>query len=101
MGSWPPQASHKVSATLTIATAVSGAYRLPHGTRQADQKHCKGKVVVGADTLGKVLLEFPHEDTGLGALHLYGELKQLKIGLSFALSELPKQNFFQKIIRLI
>jgi hypothetical protein len=41
--------------------------------------------------MGKVLLEFPHEDTGLGALHLHGESKQLKIGLSFALSELPKQ----------
>ncbi len=49
----------------------------------------------------KMLLELPHEDAGLEALHLHGESEQLKIGLPFALSELPKQNFFQKIVRLI
>ncbi len=48
-----------------------------------------------------MLLELPHEGTGLEALHLHGELKQLKIGLPFALSELPKQNLFQEIKRLL
>jgi hypothetical protein len=48
-----------------------------------------------------MLLEFPNEDAGLEALHLHRELEQLKIGLSFALSKLPKQNFFQEIKRLI
>jgi hypothetical protein len=42
----------------------------------------------------KMLLKFPHEDAGLEALHLHEESEQLKIGLSFALSTLPKQNFF-------
>ncbi len=45
----------------------------------------------------KMLLELPHEDAELEALHLHGESEQLKIGLLFSLSELPKQNFFQKI----
>ncbi len=39
---------------------VSGAYHLPHGRRQANQKHCKEKVIVRADIMGKVLLGFPH-----------------------------------------
>jgi hypothetical protein len=38
---------------------VSGADHLPHGRRQANQKHCKKEVVVWDDTMGKVLLEFP------------------------------------------
>ncbi len=80
---------------------VFSTYCLPHGGWQANQKHCKKKVIVGAETMGKVLLEFPHEDAGLEALHLLGELEQLEIGLPFAFSELPKQNFFQKIKRLI
>jgi hypothetical protein len=48
-----------------------------------------------------MLLELPHEDAGLEALHLRGQLEQLQVGLPFSLSELPKQNFFQKIKRLI
>jgi hypothetical protein len=55
--------------------------------------------IVWADTVRKILLEFPLEDAGLEALH--GEPEQLKIGLPFALSKLPKQNFFQKIKRMI
>jgi hypothetical protein len=51
--------------------------------------------------MGKLLLEFPHKDAGFEALHLHGDSKQLKIGLPFAFSKLPKQNFFQKIKRLI
>jgi hypothetical protein len=47
------------------------------------------------------LFEFPHEVAGLEALHFHGEPKQLKTGLPFAFSKLPKQNFFQKIKRLI
>jgi hypothetical protein len=48
------------------------------------------------------VFEFSHENAGLEALHHHhGELKQLKIGLPLALPELPKQNFFQKINRLI
>jgi hypothetical protein len=35
------------------------------------------------------------------ALHFHGELKQFKIGLPLAFSELPKQNIFQEIKRLI
>ncbi len=53
---------------------VSGTYCLPNGRRQANQKHCKEKIDVGADTMGKVLLEFPHEEAWLEALHLHGEL---------------------------
>jgi hypothetical protein len=80
---------------------VSGADCLPHGRWQVNKKHCKKEVVVWADTVGKLLLEFGHEDAGLEAQHLHGEMEQLKIGLPFALCELPKQNFFQKIKRLI
>jgi hypothetical protein len=46
-----------------------------------------------------MLIELPHEKAGLEALHLHGESEQLKKGLLFAFSELPKQNFFQKIER--
>jgi hypothetical protein len=48
-----------------------------------------------------MLREFAHEEAGLEALHLHGESVQRKTGLPLALSELPKQNFFQKIKRLI
>jgi hypothetical protein len=51
--------------------------------------------------MGKMLLEFPHENAGLEALHLHEESKQLKKGLPFAFSKLPKQNFFQEIKRLM
>jgi hypothetical protein len=40
--------------------------------------------IVWADTVRKILLEFPLEDAGLEALHLHGEPEQLKIGLPFA-----------------
>jgi hypothetical protein len=51
--------------------------------------------------MGEVF-KFAHENAGLEALHHHhGELKQLKIGLPLALSELPKQNFFQMITRVI
>jgi hypothetical protein len=49
----------------------------------------------------KMLLEFPYGDTGLEAMHLHGESVQFKIGLPFAPSKLPKQNFFRKINRWI
>ncbi len=49
----------------------------------------------------KKLLEFPHEAVGFEALHLHDESEQLKIGSPFALSEPPKQNFFQKVKRFI
>jgi hypothetical protein len=62
---------------------------------------CQKKIVVWADTVRKMLLEFPHEDAGLEALHLHGESELLKIGLPVTLSELPKQNFFQEIKRMI
>jgi hypothetical protein len=78
---------------------VSGTNRLSHGRRQSNQKQCKKKVVVWADTERKMLIELPHEKAGLEALHLHGESEQLKKGLLFDLSELPKQNFFQKIER--
>jgi hypothetical protein len=80
---------------------VSGTNCFSHERLQSNQKHCKKKIVVWADTARKILLKLPHEDTGLEALHLHDESEQLKIGLPFALSELPKPNFFQKIERLI
>jgi hypothetical protein len=80
---------------------VSSPSHFLHGRRQANQKHCQKKIVVSADTVRKMLLELPHEEAGLEALHLHGESEQLKIGLPFSLSELPKQNFFQKIKKLI
>ncbi len=55
---------------------------------QAKQKHCQKKIVVWADTIRKTLLEFPHEDVGLEALHLHGKSKQLNIGLPFAQAKL-------------
>jgi hypothetical protein len=48
-----------------------------------------------------MLLELPHEDAGHEGLHLHRKSEQLKKGLLFALSKLPKQNFFQEIKRLI
>jgi hypothetical protein len=66
-----------------------------------ESKTLPKKIVVLADTVRKMLLELPQEDAGLEALHLHGESEKLKIGLPLSLSELPKQNFFQKIKRLI
>jgi hypothetical protein len=80
---------------------VSGTNRFSHGRRQSNQKHCQKKIVVWADTVRKMLLELPHEDAGLESLHLNGESEQLQVGLPFGLSELPKQNFFHKMKRLI
>ncbi len=51
--------------------------------------------------MGNVLFEFSLENAGLEALHLHGELKLLEIGLPLVFSELPKQNFFRKVKRLI
>jgi hypothetical protein len=65
------------------------------------KKHCQKKIIVWADTVRKMLLELHHEDARHEGLHLHGMLEQLKIGLPFALSKLPKQNFFQEIKRLI
>jgi hypothetical protein len=48
-----------------------------------------------------VLLEFPHENAGLEALHIHGESKQLEVRLPLAFSKLPEQNTFQKIERMI
>jgi hypothetical protein len=66
-----------------------------------ESKTLPKKIVVSADTVRKMLLELPQEDAGLEALHLHGESEKLKIGLLLSLSELPKQNFFLKIKRLI
>jgi hypothetical protein len=46
-------------------------------------------------------VEFSHENAGLETLHFHAELKQFKIRLPLALAELPKQNIFQKIKRLV
>ncbi len=75
---------------------VSGTNCFSHGRRQANQKHCQRKIVVQADTMRKMRLELPHEDAGLEALHLHGESKKLKIGLPYALSELPKHKTYFK-----
>jgi hypothetical protein len=80
---------------------VSRTNGFSHGRWQWNQKHSEKKVVVWAATVRKMLLELPHKDARLEALHLHGESEQLKIGLLFALSELPKQNFFQKVKKLI
>jgi hypothetical protein len=48
-----------------------------------------------------MLFEFPHENAGLEALHVHGEAKQFEVRLPLALSELPEQNSFQKIERMI
>jgi hypothetical protein len=47
------------------------------------------------------LLECPHENAGLEALHVHGEPKQFKIRQPLALSKLPKQNLLQKVEGLI
>jgi hypothetical protein len=51
--------------------------------------------------MGEMLFEFSHENADLEALHFHVEPKQFKLGLTLAFSKLPKQNFFQKIKRLI
>jgi hypothetical protein len=51
--------------------------------------------------MGEALFEFFHENARLEALRFHEEPKQLKIGLPFAFSDLPKLNFFQEIKRLI
>ncbi len=48
-----------------------------------------------------MLLEFPHENAGLEALHVHVESKQFEVRLPLAFSKLPKQNSFQKIERMI
>jgi hypothetical protein len=48
----------------------------------------------------EMLFEFSQENAWLETLHFHGEPKQSKIRLSLAFAELPKQNIFQKIMRL-
>jgi hypothetical protein len=48
-----------------------------------------------------MLFEFPHENAGLEALHVHGEAKQFEVRLPLAFPELPEQNSFQKIKRMI
>jgi hypothetical protein len=48
-----------------------------------------------------VLLEFPHENAGLEALHVHGEPQQFEVRRPFAFSKLPEQNSFQNIERMI
>jgi hypothetical protein len=81
--------------------AAVSSYHFLHGRWWANKKHSQKKICVGRNSWREVLLELPHEDTGLEALHFHGETKQFKIGLPLALSELPKQSIFQTIKGLI
>jgi hypothetical protein len=76
---------------------VSGTNRFSHERLQSNKKHCEKKIIVWADTLRKMLLMLPHEDTRLEALHLHDESEQLKIGLSFALPNCPSQTSFKRL----
>jgi hypothetical protein len=58
---------------------VSGTNHFSHGRQQSNQKHCPKKIVVWADTMQTMLLELPHEDTGVEALYLHGESKRSKV----------------------
>jgi hypothetical protein len=80
---------------------VSGTYRLPHGRQYPDQEHGKKKIYVWTDSMREMLFEFSHENAGLETLHFHAELKQFKIRLPLALTELPMQNIFQNIKRLV
>jgi hypothetical protein len=46
--------------------------------------------------MGKVLLEFPHENARLEALHLHRELEQLKIGLPFVFPHCRSKTSFKR-----
>jgi hypothetical protein len=53
----------------------ASSYRFSHGRRQANQKHGKEEIIVKWNSWRKMLLELPHENTGLEALHFHGEAK--------------------------
>ncbi len=78
---------------------VSCAYRFSHGGRQTNEKHGHKKICVWRNSRRQVLLELPHENAGLEALHVHGEPKQFKIRLP--LSKLSEQSSFQEIERMI
>ncbi len=61
----------------------------------------KKKICVRTDSMREMLFEFSHDNAGLETLHFHGEPKQFKIRLPLAFAELPKQNNYQKIKRLI
>ncbi len=101
VGLWPPQASHKASAALTIATAdlwfLALTASLMEGGRRI-KNIAKKKIIVWADTVRKMLLELPYEDAGLGALHLHRKSEQLKIGLrSFRTAQVKLLSRDQKV----
>jgi hypothetical protein len=80
---------------------VFGTYHLSPGKQLSDQEHGEKKICVRTDSVREMLFEFSHENAGIETLHFNGEPKQFKIRLPLAFDELPKQNIFQKIIRLI
>jgi hypothetical protein len=41
--------------------AVPGTYRLSHGRRQSNEKHCKEQIIVRVNPVSKGLFEFAHE----------------------------------------
>ncbi len=69
---------------------VPRTYRFSHGSRQSIEEHHKEQIVVRADATWKGLFEFTHENARLEALHVYWEVKQLKVGLPIALAKLPQ-----------
>jgi hypothetical protein len=80
---------------------VSGTYRLLHGGRQLNEKHCKEQSVVRANTVWKGLFELANENTRFEALYFQKEAKQFKVSLRLALAKPPHQNSFEVIKQLI
>jgi hypothetical protein len=80
VGSWPPRASHRVSAVFTTATAVLRFPALTASLMEGGRriKNIAKNVCVWTDSWREMLFEFPHESTRLEALHFHGETKQDK-----------------------
>ncbi len=110
MGSWPPRASHKASAALTMAmapTMASAVLWFPtptascmDGSRQI--KNIETTTFSSGLTPWGCCLSFPMRMLGMRpCISMVSPSYSKKVGLPFAFSELPKHNFFQKIKRLI
>jgi hypothetical protein len=103
---------HRVVATSSVphgvrssnrvcgCLVVSCAYRFSYGGWQANEKHGHEKIRVWRNSRRQVLLEFPHENAGLQALHVHGEPKQFEVRLPLAIPKLPEKSSFQKIERM-
>ncbi len=77
MASRLPRASHWATAAFTLAAAVPWA-PTPTASHMEGGRRIRNMVrkrSLSGELLEKMLLELPHENTGLEALHFHGEMK--------------------------